>query len=842
MRLAELNDEVKQDCTPIIALFDIGPEIRSESMRLHKTRTSTSVESNHVSPRPLRREITFSSESDESYGLQLLSRIASDLQVKEGTNLIIPVAVVRHRHLDASRRGSAADTQLDGSTLAISENSTKEIDPQKMLRCLEAGAVDILPSPVDQVRVMGLTVHAYRVFKTAKKEQNSFLAQSRPRRQSWVGVDDPKPYGYLREAMELSIPEERKSVVAKEVGEWSFCGHDFTDDELVYAAFCMLNHALQMPELAKWRMPADDILSFVQAARMAYNSFVLYHNFRHAIDVLQSLFHFLVRIGVLPAYKTNGEKETQQTPRSPIASLLMPFDGLTLLISAIGHDVGHPGVNNMFLVKLNAPLAQLYNDQSVLEAFHCAAYSQILRRHWPAAFEDKALRKLLISSILATDMGVHYDYMQQLGNLQERIHESKVTDGWAPKDLETYKVLACGLLIKCADISNVARPWPVAEKWTFLLQDEFAHQGEMERQIGMETTLFGGPPEIGNILKLANGQIGFMTMFALPLFEAVADIMPSMNFAAEEISTNKSTWSAKVEQEKRRDYLRRETGMAEGLISPRTQSPAAPLKRDKPPLAVGSEESSGYFPSPLKNVSDATEKEDSKALANHDSGTVSPGGSHQSSLVSPAAVNSNITSSPERASQSSSSAYHGPDAHESSNIGLKSTSSHSQLYKSKDEIPGSASLARRHSSENLRSSLRGGKGDEATDLTGSLAADAFPRRQEAGRSSVPWVKSDKKIRGAKKTPKLSSMFTSSSITPQDSPEKSHGAGDRDNSTSDQQSTSECLPSVLSLGSHSDTSKSSIRVDVRNGNKTVPRRRSRLRLAFWRKRNGSDNDA
>lgn len=141
--------------------------------------------------------------------------------------------------------------------------------------------------------------------------------------------------------------------------------------------------------------------------------------------------------------------------KSPIAKLLGSFEALTLLISAIGHDVGHPGVNNMFLVKLNAPLAQLYNDQSVLEAFHCAAFSQILRRHWPAAFHDKRLRKLMISSILATDMGVHADYMQQLGHLQERIHQSKATDGWAPKDIDAFRVLTCGLLIKCADISNV---------------------------------------------------------------------------------------------------------------------------------------------------------------------------------------------------------------------------------------------------------------------------------------------------------------------------------------------------------------------------------------------------
>lgn len=193
----------------------------------------------------------------------------------------------------------------------------------------------------------------------------------------------------------------------------------------------------------------------MQGCQVAYNSFVLYHNFRHAVDVLQSLFYFLLQIGTLPLYPSGSEAPPHSNDKSPIAKLLGPFEALTLLISAIGHDVGHPGVNNMFLVKLNAPLAQLYNDQSVLEAFHCAAYSQILRRHWPVVFHDKALRKLMISSILATDMGVHSDYMQQLGNLQEKIHESKVTDGWTPKDIDQYRNLTCGLLIKCADISNV---------------------------------------------------------------------------------------------------------------------------------------------------------------------------------------------------------------------------------------------------------------------------------------------------------------------------------------------------------------------------------------------------
>ena len=180
---------------------------------------------------------------------------------------------------------------------------------------------------------------------------------------------------------------------------------------------------------------------------------MLYHNFRHVIDVLQAIFCSLLHIGTLPPYPPTPDNKRRE-PRSPIAALLGPFEAFVLLVTAIGHDVGHPGVNNAFLVALKAPLAQLYNDTSVLEAFHCAAYSQILRRFWPSAYEDTKVRSLLIKSILATDMQLHFKYMTDLGNLQEKLAHNEGTDGWSVKDLEEYKILTCGLLIKCADISN----------------------------------------------------------------------------------------------------------------------------------------------------------------------------------------------------------------------------------------------------------------------------------------------------------------------------------------------------------------------------------------------------
>lgn len=200
----------------------------------------------------------------------------------------------------------------------------------------------------------------------------------------------------------------------------------------------------------------EQLISFLVACRAAYNTFVPYHNFRHVVDVLQATFNFLVKIGALAEYPPASiDGDRPKAEKSPMASLVGPFEALTLLITAIGHDVGHPGVNNGFLVTLNAPLAQLYNDRSVLESFHCAAYSQILRRHWPSVFEDTKMRNLMISSILATDMGLHFDYMKKLGDIQAKLGESNTADGWNGRQVEEARDLACSLLIKCADISNV---------------------------------------------------------------------------------------------------------------------------------------------------------------------------------------------------------------------------------------------------------------------------------------------------------------------------------------------------------------------------------------------------
>jgi hypothetical protein len=72
----------------------------------------------------------------------------------------------------------------------------------------------------------------------------------------------------------------------------------------------------------------------------------------------------------------------------------------------------------------------------------------------------------------------------------------------------------------------------------------------MEIELNIPTQLFGGPPVLDDVVKMGESQIGFMNIFARPLFEAVAHILPAMQFSVDEIITNKNVWEQKIAKEK----------------------------------------------------------------------------------------------------------------------------------------------------------------------------------------------------------------------------------------------------------------------------------------------------
>ena len=103
-----------------------------------------------------------------------------------------------------------------------------------------------------------------------------------------------------------------------------------------------------------------------------------------------------------------------------LTAALEPLDRLALIIAAVVHDVGHPGVDNEFLNRTESVASHLWFCDAPLERFHAVTASSLMRRpemrfhgRFPPetaeAFEAK-VRAL----VLATDMRRHFEVIEAL--------------------------------------------------------------------------------------------------------------------------------------------------------------------------------------------------------------------------------------------------------------------------------------------------------------------------------------------------------------------------------------------------------------------------------------------
>lgn len=104
-----------------------------------------------------------------------------------------------------------------------------------------------------------------------------------------------------------------------------------------------------------------------------------------------------------------------------------------------------------------------------------------------------------------------------------------------------------------------------------ILTDEFSRQASMEQDLGIPSALYAAP--VREIVELGKSQIGFMNMFAIPLFQGVTDVMPAMQFTVNELHRNISTWEAKIQEEQAKARQDSDDSiLTDGVFSPRTMS------------------------------------------------------------------------------------------------------------------------------------------------------------------------------------------------------------------------------------------------------------------------------
>ncbi|XP_044854383.1 cAMP-specific 3',5'-cyclic phosphodiesterase 4C isoform X3 [Mauremys mutica] len=254
-----------------------------------------------------------------------------------------------------------------------------------------------------------------------------------------------------------------------------------------------------------FRIPADTFITYMMTLEDHYHADVAYHNNIHAADVVQST-HVLLSTPALEAVFTDLEVMA------------------AIFASAI-HDVDHPGVSNQFLINTNSELALMYNDVSVLENHHLAVGFRLLQEENCDIFQHlgkkqrQSLRKMAIDMVLATDMSKH---MNLLADLKTMVETKKVTSlGVLLLDNYSDRIQVLQNMVHCADLSNPTKPLELYRQWTDRIMVEFFHQGDREREKGMEIS-----PMCDKLsASVEKSQVGFIDYIAHPLWETWADLV-----------------------------------------------------------------------------------------------------------------------------------------------------------------------------------------------------------------------------------------------------------------------------------------------------------------------------
>jgi 3',5'-cyclic-nucleotide phosphodiesterase len=345
------------------------------------------------------------------------------------------------------------------------------------------------------------------------------------------------------EAQQPEQSEEGTTALSDLISSWGFSCLTLSSGDVVRCVFIMFKHVLAQPSMEAWLIPDAALLNFIGTVQSGYHPLNPYHNFRHAVDVLQALFYFLLSSSALPPLESSkGNTAAGLIPRSPtVTDLFTPGYILALMIVGLGHDVGHPGVNNGFLVATHAPLALLFNDRSVLENLHGAALSRILLAYWPAT-QEPTMRKIILELVLSTDMALHFDYMSRFKEIDAlRTAAAQGKHASAGSDvIDRLRSTIFAGLVKCADICNVARPLQVSKLWSSVLLREFFNQSRLERFVGLPLTKSFDPEQTVQ----ADSQIFFMDMFAAPLFKSLKVALPSLEPLIEQMESNKAYWAS----------------------------------------------------------------------------------------------------------------------------------------------------------------------------------------------------------------------------------------------------------------------------------------------------------
>lgn len=228
-----------------------------------------------------------------------------------------------------------------------------------------------------------------------------------------------------------------------------------------------------------------------------------YHNFNHVVDVSQCLYVYLV-----------GTR---------LASCVRPCELAGAFLAAVCHDLDHPGYSNVYVNNEGLAVSKRYDRESPLENHSVACFRRLCAKHdllGNLAHDDRRRVDAMVEvMILRTDMKHH-------ASLLDAVAEAEVGDGSSFLDDVGGIDLVLSLALKCADISNQARPWKVASRWNLAVYREFWREGDADaRKKRKVNPVHVRPKTKGDIAKKS---VGFIKFVVQPLYETYARCLQTL--------------------------------------------------------------------------------------------------------------------------------------------------------------------------------------------------------------------------------------------------------------------------------------------------------------------------
>ena len=208
----------------------------------------------------------------------------------------------------------------------------------------------------------------------------------------------------------------------------------------------------QLVQLCTDIFESHGLISFLEVDRETVSKFftkisqrykkVPYHNFTHACWLVK-LLHWV-------------------TTRVRVTDFFSPIDLVGMFVAGVAHDMDHSGMNNSFMTRTRDPLSFVFNDKSVLENYHASLLFQLMNndpeidifKNLPMA-DQKYLRSLIIQSILATDMSVHFQLEKDFKDFVTDTLSRAEGKGFR-KDSEEARIELISVLLHTCDISSTS--------------------------------------------------------------------------------------------------------------------------------------------------------------------------------------------------------------------------------------------------------------------------------------------------------------------------------------------------------------------------------------------------